>query len=58
VDIGTVIAYKQSERPWGHSEQGEETMASKKATKKLKKGKKLQSKKTLTRRADVGGGGL
>jgi len=58
VDIGTVIAYKQGERPWGQSEQGEETMASKKATKKLKKAKKLQSKKTLTLRADIGGKGL
>jgi hypothetical protein len=33
-------------------------MATKKANKKLKKSKKLQSTKTLTKLADVGGGGL
>jgi hypothetical protein len=34
---------------WGNPKQGDKLMATKKATKKLKKAKKLASTKTLTR---------
>lgn len=50
VDIGTVIAYKHGDRPWGQFEERRTTMATKKlkkATKKLKKAKKLQPTKPL-----------
>jgi hypothetical protein len=46
VDIGTLIAYKYGDRPWGQFETRGKTTASKKATNKLKKSKKVRGTKT------------
>jgi hypothetical protein len=47
VDVGTLIAYKHSDRPWGQSEKRRKHMATKKSSKKLKAGKKITAKKNL-----------
>ena len=49
VYIGAGIAYKHGDRPRGQSLVRRKTMATKKATKKLRKAKKLQPTKPLTR---------
>jgi hypothetical protein len=48
VDIGTAIAYKEGDRPRRQFETRRKIMASKKVTKKLKKGTKIQPTKTTT----------
>jgi hypothetical protein len=48
MNIGPACAYCDVTAHWGQSETRRKTMASKKATKKMKKGKKLEATKPLT----------
>jgi hypothetical protein len=57
VDIGTVIAYKEGDRPRRQFETRRKIMASKKVAKKLKKGTKIQPTKTTTIGSSTTGAG-